>query len=164
MPINIDISGKIRFNGQDYDGLDAMPADVRQKFEQILAGLKSPDGNRIVIHTSSKVVFNGQEYASVEAMPEDVRRLYQQVMSTIDRDGNGIPDVLEGGSAAASLPARDGNTFGPSAPLISIQPLPEAQNASSQRNFLVIAISLIVLFVLLAGVAAAYFILRGFGG
>jgi len=164
MPININIKNKIRFNGQDYDSLEAMPADVRQEFEKIMAGLKNPDGSRVVIHTSGKVVFNGQEYAGVEAMPEEIRRQYQQIIGSLDKDGNGIPDMLEGRAAKTGQPAQSSSAFAPSAPLMTVEPLPGARDGSTQKTLLVVAIGLILLVILLAGAAAVYFLLRGFGG
>jgi hypothetical protein len=47
-----------------------------------------------------QIVFNGQEYASAEAMPEGVRQAYQQALALLaDADQNGIPDILERGTA-----------------------------------------------------------------
>jgi hypothetical protein len=43
------------------------------------------------------ITVNGQTYSSVEEMPPEVRRQYQFAMGLLaDKDGNGIPDVLEG--------------------------------------------------------------------
>jgi hypothetical protein len=164
MPININIKTKVRFNGQDYDSVEAMPPDIRQKFEKIMAGMQKPDGSRVVIQTSKKVVFNGQEYAGVEAMPEEVRRQYHQIMNTIDKDGNGIPDVLEGGSAGPGQPQQEGSAFATSAPLLAVEPLPGSGDRSAPKTLLTIAIGLIVIVLLLAGIAAVYYLLRGFGG
>lgn len=45
-----------------------------------------------------KIIVNGQEYASVEAMPPEARRLYEQTSHLLaDRDGDGIPDIAQGG-------------------------------------------------------------------
>jgi hypothetical protein len=48
----------------------------------------------------TKIIFNGKQYASPEAMPEEVRQAYQQAMVQFaDADRNGIPDILERGTA-----------------------------------------------------------------
>ena len=40
---------------------------------------------------------NGQTYNSIDEMPPDVRQKFQDAMSKLaDRDGNGIPDILDG--------------------------------------------------------------------
>lgn len=46
---------------------------------------------------TTRITVNGQTYASVEKMPPDVRRQYELAMGLLaDKDGNGIPDILEG--------------------------------------------------------------------
>jgi hypothetical protein len=50
---------------------------------------------------NAKFTVNGKTYETLESMPPDVKRLYAEVLarggpSLADRDGNGIPDVLEG--------------------------------------------------------------------
>ena len=52
----------------------------------------------------SRITVNGQTYNSIEEMPPDVRQKYEQVMAKLkeDRDGNGIPDILEGKAGAES--------------------------------------------------------------
>ena len=44
-----------------------------------------------------KIVINGKEYASTDEMPPEIRALYEKAMETFaDRDGNQVPDFLEG--------------------------------------------------------------------
>jgi hypothetical protein len=52
----------------------------------------------------SRITVNGQTYNSVDEMPPDVRKTYEQLMAKLkeDRDGNGIPDILEGKAAGAA--------------------------------------------------------------
>jgi hypothetical protein len=53
---------------------------------------------------TTRIIFNGQEYSSTEAMPEDVRNAYLRAIAMLrDADANGIPDVLEAGSAHTVL-------------------------------------------------------------
>jgi hypothetical protein len=48
---------------------------------------------------NAKITVNGRKYDSLDQMPESDRKAYEQAMSVLaDRDGNGVPDVLEGGS------------------------------------------------------------------
>ena len=52
----------------------------------------------------TRIVFNGREYDSPEAMPEDVRSAYQLMLDQLeDKDKDGIPDVLQGGSTGNTL-------------------------------------------------------------
>src|SRR5262245_32816554 len=46
----------------------------------------------------SRILFNGVEYDGVEQMPPEARAAYERTLRMIgqDKDGNGIPDVLEG--------------------------------------------------------------------
>ena len=47
-----------------------------------------------------KITMNGVTYESVDAMPTNVRQVYDRIMEnfpeTADRDGDGIPDILQG--------------------------------------------------------------------
>jgi hypothetical protein len=48
---------------------------------------------------SQQIIFKGKTYASVDEMPPDVRQVYDQVMKMLpDKNQNGVPDILEGGS------------------------------------------------------------------
>ena len=147
MPIKVNITGKIRFNGVDYDSLEAMPPEVREKVEAALTGGNAGAG-QVVIKKSTKVVFNGHEYASVDEMPEDVRGQYRQIMGAFDKDGDGIPDMLEGGRAAATQAAPTDGAFPESAPLI-----PQAAPGAARRP------SRDVLLIVLAVLGAAILIL-----
>jgi hypothetical protein len=52
----------------------------------------------------TRIIFNGREYDSPKAMPEDVRRAYQETLDQLqDKDKDGIPDILQGGSARNTL-------------------------------------------------------------
>ncbi len=46
----------------------------------------------------AKIVVNNVSYNSVDEMPADVRQAYESAMGVLaDKNGNGIPDILEGG-------------------------------------------------------------------
>ena len=49
-----------------------------------------------------KITINGREYDGPEHMPPDVRRLYEETWRRLDKNGNGIPDVIEGPGGAAT--------------------------------------------------------------
>lgn len=43
------------------------------------------------------IIFNGKTYNSLEEMPPEARQAYEQVAGAlVDKNGNGIPDFLEG--------------------------------------------------------------------
>ena len=47
---------------------------------------------------TKKIIVDGREFSSVEEMPPDVRRRYEQAMSALaDRDGDGVPDIMQSG-------------------------------------------------------------------
>jgi hypothetical protein len=53
---------------------------------------------------TTRIVFNGQEYDSPEAMAPDVRKAYQVMLDQLqDKDKDGIPDVLQSGSAGKNV-------------------------------------------------------------
>lgn len=55
----------------------------------------------------SSIVVNGQTYARPEDMPPDIRRAYEQSMAVFaDKDGNGVPDLLDNLGAAAGASAQ----------------------------------------------------------
>jgi hypothetical protein len=85
------VSLKIVFNGQEYEGVDAMPPDVRKEYERALANLRESGGEEIlsilqrggetdIKATVREFVVNGKKYDSVEAMPPEVRRAYERAM------------------------------------------------------------------------------------
>ena len=42
------------------------------------------------------IVIDGKTYKSVEEMPPDIRAKYEEAMRNLDKDRNGMPDMLEG--------------------------------------------------------------------
>lgn len=54
------------------------------------------------------IVIDGRTYKSVEEMPEDIRRNYEQAMGNMDKDRNGIPDMLENVDAFFDDKDKDG--------------------------------------------------------
>jgi hypothetical protein len=76
----------------------------------------------INISVKTKFTINGQTYGSVDDMPADVRRMYDQAIGTIDRDGNGVPDLLpprtriQNTAAPQRIEARDRSIAFPTNP------------------------------------------------
>ncbi|MBM4428332.1 MAG: hypothetical protein FJ031_14025 [Chloroflexi bacterium] len=45
----------------------------------------------------SNIIFNGRSYSSIDEMPATERMAYEQMMNIfVDKNGNGIPDFMEG--------------------------------------------------------------------
>ena len=99
MPFKVNIKTRVRFNGQEYDSVDAMPPEARAAYEAALARLPAAGIQTARVTTTTKIVFNGQEYASPDEMPAEARAKYEQLMGKFDANHNGVPDVLEGGEA-----------------------------------------------------------------
>ncbi|HEU5358397.1 MAG TPA: hypothetical protein VFU45_04710 [Gemmatimonadales bacterium] len=105
---------KVSFNGVDYDGIDAMPAEVRQEYEKVLGLLSPEDRARLEereagssslklslnVHTRFKV--GGKEYDNVDQMPPAVRAAYDRVLS-----GRGTPPGPSITPGAPTIPPRD---------------------------------------------------------
>jgi len=140
MNIKFNVKTKIRFNGQEYAGLEAMPPDVRQAYEQALGNAQ--------VHRSTRVVFNGQTYGSLDEMPVEVRSQYDQVMAMLDMDHDGIPDILETGQPTAKAPVPDESTLVEAAPLTS-KPAAPAENKGHAAIIILIGVLVLVLVVAL---------------
>ena len=90
------MSTRIVFNGQAYDSLEAMPPDVRAKYQAVLDALGAADrgkleaalgagslagpGIRINTTVRTRIRVNGKDYDSVDAMPADVRAVYERAL------------------------------------------------------------------------------------
>ena len=96
------MSLKIVFNGQEYDGVEAMPPDVRKEYEVALESLRKSGGAEIfsqlqqsggthIKATFREIVVNGKKYDSVDAMPPDVRRTYEQAIARLAPGGGTGP-------------------------------------------------------------------------
>lgn len=80
-------------NGKEYDGIEAMPPDVRKDYEALLESLKNTGGEDVLsvlkspghatvkTTTVRQIVVNGRRYGSVEEMPADARRIYEETMA-----------------------------------------------------------------------------------
>lgn len=108
---------RIRFNGVEYESVEAMPPDVREAFQSLVNAW--PGGVADLLQGKGRpqpqntYVVGGQSYPSVEALPPEVRRAVEQVLADKDRDG--VPDVLQQGTKQAVVTTTtytvDGRSF-----------------------------------------------------
>ncbi len=92
---------KIVFNGVEYDGVDAMPADVRKQYEDVIKlfdGERSQLGNllenelaqRKIVNVKTRIIVNGKEYhGSTPGIPDH--------LSHYVTSGNAVPESGERG-------------------------------------------------------------------
>lgn len=108
------MSTKIVLNGKEYDGIDAMPPDVRRDYEAVLESLKNTGGEEVlsllergdrtsIKATFREIVVNGKRYGGVEEMPADVRRVYEQAVA---RAGSSPAEPAAAQLARALAPPR----------------------------------------------------------
>ena len=72
------------------------------------SGIGSVSLRRTIRVVRTRITINGQSFGSVEEMPAEVRRQYESAMGLLaDKDGNGIPDVLEGKEVVAITESGD---------------------------------------------------------
>jgi hypothetical protein len=96
---------RIIFNGQEYDSPEAMPADVRKAYQELLDQLQDRDkdgipdilqgrgaGNVLGIQQTS-VTFNGRTLDDVRGLPAPVRRLIENAMG---HSKGTAPDEMHG--------------------------------------------------------------------
>lgn len=91
------MSEKIVFNGREYDGVDAMPAEVRRQYEAVLIIVRGQSGGgklesllesgpvrklfKISTTVRRRIVVNGKEFTSVDEMPADARAAYERAVA-----------------------------------------------------------------------------------
>src|SRR5437867_7089876 len=112
------MTDKIVFNGQEYDGVDAMPADIRKQYEDVMRLLSESDrseletqvqggvGRRIVnvkANVRTRIVVNGKEYGSVAELPPGVRSAYERALAGKGGGGGGGGGAPAGGPDLGSL-------------------------------------------------------------
>ncbi len=110
------MSPKIVFNGREYDGVESMPAEVRQEYERALAALGAVERDKLEVamgrgglniklnlsvHRKFKV--NGKEYDSIDAMPPEARAAYEKALqatpslrdtaTSLPKASSGVPVV-----------------------------------------------------------------------
>jgi len=103
------MSQKIVFNGQEYDGVDAMPPAVRRQYEDVMRLVRGEDRAKleslvepgsqskvikVTTNVRTRIVVNGKEYHSVDEMPAQVRAAYERALAQ-----------AEGGTSSGGEPA-----------------------------------------------------------
>ncbi len=160
---------RIRFNGTEYESPEAMPPAVRAAYQKALELARQAGtggllgGNvKVKVSTNMRIVHNGQTYDSIDALPPELRAKYQAALHQVDKDGNGVPDFLEAGSASPAAPQS-----APVDPLFDQSPTPAIAPLSSQppvitgdgpHNRLLIVSGLVIVLLLLVALGLAAYI------
>ena len=143
------MSGKIVFNGQEYDGVEAMPPDVRQEYERVLAALSAEErakvsgegaGVRVNVTVHRKYKVNGVEYDSVDAMPAKVRAAFEKALEA-------NPSLRDTATSIPTLKRSQGET----------PALPPAIDAADSRRAALVRVAV---WVVIGLVLAAWLLLR----
>jgi hypothetical protein len=97
----------IVIDGRTYNSVNEMPPEVRAKYEKAMSMTRSakPNGTTSGFETTSssqvlssamKFIVDGKEFNSLEDLPPEARAKYEQAMGALDKNQNGMPDILEG--------------------------------------------------------------------
>jgi hypothetical protein len=134
---------RIVIDGKVYNSVDEMPPDVRRKYEEAMRGFKeinaeniggavtdirnifadknnngTPDifeGNQSInIAGQTKIIVEGRAYDSIDDLPPEYRARYEQALGALDKNRNGLPDVVEGMMNASTSPP-------PASPIVNIE-------------------------------------------
>ena len=115
----------IVIDGKTYNGIEDMPPDIRQKYEQAMRSFgdanndripdafetmniladKDKDGAPDILENITaghqfvnhmKIIVDGKEFDGLEHLPPEARAKYEEAMGKLDTNRNGIPDFVEG--------------------------------------------------------------------
>lgn len=82
------------------------------------------------------IIFNGKTYNSLEDMPADERQAFEQMSQIfVDKNGNGIPDFLEGDVAQNVVTAYSGSFNVNGTSYNTMDDLPEDMRAKVRSAF-----------------------------
>ena len=163
------MSNKIIFNGTEYDSLEDMPRGLREAYQKALrlAAQSSAGGSpysKVAVRLSTKVRFvqDGKTYDSVDQMPAEVRAKFEAAMQKVDKDHDGIPDILESDSAApVSLePIAEESLLGPSDALAPSSPPPSVITPGQPSNRLLVVAAVTIAFLLLVVLGLVLYIIQ----
>lgn len=98
---------RIVIDGKSYSSVNEMPPDVRARYEQAMSNLIDNDRDGMpdtfkastsaqVISKMMKFVVDGKQYNNIDELSPEVRAKYDQAMGMLDKNKNGMPDILEG--------------------------------------------------------------------
>jgi hypothetical protein len=181
---------RIVIDGKTYNSVDEMPPDIRQKYEQAMSTFQGGNAGQVgdiiadsnnnglpdifenmpsgkIVANIMKFIVDGSEYKSLEDLPPEARAKYQEAMGKLDKNQNGIPDILEGmtmntapniqsAPAMTSFPSFPSASSKPIAPVTSIMDEPE----SSSGWMLVLAGVLLIGLCVVGAASIWYFFLR----
>jgi hypothetical protein len=97
------MSEKIVFNEREYDGVDAMPPEIRRQYEAVLSVARAQSGSKfdslllsgpmrklfkVTATVHQRIVVNGKEFHSPDEMPSEVRAAYERALAEA---GGGAP-------------------------------------------------------------------------
>jgi hypothetical protein len=161
---------KVTFNGTEYDSLEAMPPEVRQAYERALemaqkgssGGGQTPRIN-VKFSTRFRFVHDGKTYNSIDEMPPDVRQKYAAAMQKIDKDQNGVPDFLEGGTDSAAdsqLSMNDPFSTTTPTPIAPLSPQPPVITPDRPNTTVIWVAGLIIAVLLLVILGLALYIMQ----
>jgi hypothetical protein len=89
--MKINVTTKIKYQGQEYSTVEELPPEVRAAYEKAMATGRAS--------VSTKIVFNGQEYASLDQMPAVQRQLYEYALK-LTRDTEAVAPARKTATAA----------------------------------------------------------------
>ncbi len=105
------MASKIIFNGVEYNSPEEMPEGLRTAYQKALslaatggAAGAFPGKVNVKLSTRVRFVYGGKAYDSVDQMPPEVRAKYELAMQQLDRNHDGVPDVLQGNIASSAAP------------------------------------------------------------
>ncbi len=165
------MANTISFNGTDYASVDDMPVEVRTAYDRIMSLAQTQKGGSaggpkisIKVSTNMKLVHEGKVYNRTDPMPPEVRAKFDQAMAQIDKNHDGVPDMLESYVPGIGGAATPDPLFEPSAPLLptSLTSSTAAQrptNNTARSRMVIILVAVIV--VVLLGLAVAVYIYHG---
>lgn len=110
--------------------------------------------------SSSTIVVNGRTYSSLDEMPPEARAAYQQMMGVFaDKDGNGVPDILEGAASMRQVAEqlRQSTTVG-GATTFTVTPRAQAvaERKSQQRGCITLVIIAAATLIILGATAGVW--------
>ena len=85
---------------------------------------------------NTTIIFNGKTYNSLDEMPPNERQAYEQMLNIfMDKNGNGIPDFLEGDMAQNVMTAFTSNINVNGKSYSNVNELPDDLRARVQGAF-----------------------------
>lgn len=164
-PRHIVIDGKV------YHSVDEMPPEVRARYERAAASLPAdmpqmpqPAPSTSMMTGGMTFVVDGKEYHRIEDLPPEARAKYEQAMGMLDRNRNGMPDILEGMLGAPPQTTVSTGTAPSSAPQPASRPpmpAPPAIAPDTSNGWLLLLLGgFLAILCLLAAAGVWYFFWR----